>query len=181
MNIPELLLPVGNFDCLKAAVQNGADAVYLGASNFNARNSATNFDYEELERAIDYAHLRNVKVHLTLNTLIKNEEFEEAIKLAKLGTADDYKPSIEGAEVNFNQSFIVAKKEVSGTDVKYKYYVRLIETKNSKNYGIELEEVNSLSKDSYKTNIDSITIPPTATSLNELVSTLGCTTVNYPA
>lgn len=104
-----------------------------------------------------------------------------AIKLAKLGTADDYKPSIEGAEVNFQQSFIVAKKEVSGTDVKYKYYVRLIETKNSKNYGIELEEVNSLSKDSYKTNIDSITIPPTATSLNELVSTLGCTTVNYPA
>ena len=83
MNIPELLLPVGNFDCLKAAVQNGADAVYLGASNFNARNSATNFDYEELERAIDYAHLSNVKVHLTLNTLIKNEEFEEAIKLAK--------------------------------------------------------------------------------------------------
>ena len=83
MNIPELLLPVGNFDCLKAAVQNGADAVYLGASNFNARNSATNFDLEELEKAVDYAHLRNVKVHLTLNTLIKNEEFEEALKLAK--------------------------------------------------------------------------------------------------
>ena len=83
MNIPELLLPVGNFDCLKAAVQNGADAVYLGASNFNARNSATNFDYEELEKAVDYAHLRNVKVHLTLNTLIKNEEFEAAVSLAK--------------------------------------------------------------------------------------------------
>ena len=83
MNIPELLLPVGNFDCLKAAVQNGADAVYLGASNFNARNSATNFDLEELEKAVDYAHLRNVKVHLTLNTLIKNEEFKDAVNLAK--------------------------------------------------------------------------------------------------
>lgn len=82
MNKPELLLPVGNFECLKAAVQNGADAVYLGSSNFNARNSATNFDLDELEKAIDYAHLRNVKVHLTLNTLIKNEEFEDAIKLA---------------------------------------------------------------------------------------------------
>lgn len=83
MNKPELLLPVGNFECLKAAVQNGADAVYLGASNFNARNSATNFDLEELEKAVDYAHLRNVKVHLTLNTLIKNNEFEEAVNIAK--------------------------------------------------------------------------------------------------
>lgn len=79
----ELLVPVGDFDCLKAAVQNGADAVYLGSSNFNARNSATNFDIDELKKAIDYAHLRNVQVHLTLNTLIKNSEFEDAINLAK--------------------------------------------------------------------------------------------------
>ena len=83
MNNPELLLPVGNFDCLKAAIQNGADAVYLGASTFNARNSATNFDFDELEQAVNYAHIRNVKVHLTLNTLIKNNEFEEAVSLAK--------------------------------------------------------------------------------------------------
>ena len=66
----ELLVPVGNFDCLKAAVQNGADAVYLGASVFSARSSATNFSLSELEEAIDYAHLRNVQVHLALNTLI---------------------------------------------------------------------------------------------------------------
>lgn len=78
----ELLSPVGDFDCLKAAVQNGANAVYLGAANFNARYSATNFSIEELEKAIDYAHLRNVKVFLTLNTLIKNEEFESALELA---------------------------------------------------------------------------------------------------
>lgn len=83
MNKIELLLPAGDFECLKAAVQNGADAVYLGSSHFNARNSATNFDMEELERAINYAHLRNVKVHLTLNTLIKNDELISAINLAK--------------------------------------------------------------------------------------------------
>ena len=73
MNKTELLIPVGDFDCLKAAVQNGADAVYLGSSNFNARSSATNFDIDKLKEAINYAHLRNVQVHLTLNTLIKNK------------------------------------------------------------------------------------------------------------
>ncbi len=78
----ELLSPVGDFECLKAAVQNGADAVYLGAADFNARYSAKNFNIEELEQAINYSHLRNVKVFLTLNTLIKNEEFESALELA---------------------------------------------------------------------------------------------------
>ena len=78
----ELLSPVGDFECLKAAVQNGANAVYLGSSEFNARYSAKNFNLEELEQAINYAHLRNVKVFLTLNTLIKNDELEDAIDLA---------------------------------------------------------------------------------------------------
>ena len=78
----EILSPVGDFECLKAAVQNGADAVYLGASEFNARYSAKNFTIEELEEAINYAHLRNVKVFLTLNTLVKNEELNNAINLA---------------------------------------------------------------------------------------------------
>ncbi|MCI8833314.1 MAG: U32 family peptidase [Clostridia bacterium] len=78
----ELLCPVGNFDCLKAAVQNGADAVYLGASNFSARASATNFSFEELKQAIEYAHIRDVKVHLALNTLIKNNELDSALSLA---------------------------------------------------------------------------------------------------
>lgn len=82
MNKPELLSPVGDFECLKAAVQNGADAVYFGAGNFNARARATNFSGEALKEAIMYAKLRNVKTNLTLNTLIKNEEFEEAVKLA---------------------------------------------------------------------------------------------------
>ena len=78
----ELLSPVGDFECLKAAVQNGANAVYLGAANFNARYSAKNFSIEDLEEAINYAHLRNVKVFLTLNTLIKNQELNNAIDLA---------------------------------------------------------------------------------------------------
>lgn len=79
----ELLIPVGDFDCLVAAVQNGADTVYFGSSLFNARQSATNFDIDELEKAIDYAKLRNVKTNLTLNTLIKDNEFEDAVNIAK--------------------------------------------------------------------------------------------------
>ena len=82
MTLPELLSPVGDFECLKAAVQNGADAVYFGASSFNARASAKNFDEIELKNVINYAKLRNVKTNLTLNTLIKNNEFSEAVKIA---------------------------------------------------------------------------------------------------
>lgn len=81
-NIIELLSPVGDFNCLKAAVQNGANSVYFGANAFNARYSATNFNLEDLKQAIQYAKIRNVKTHLTLNTLIKNEEFNSAIELA---------------------------------------------------------------------------------------------------
>lgn len=79
----ELLSPVGDFECLKAAVQNGANSVYFGGNLFNARASASNFDYDELEKAINYCALRNVKTHLTLNTLIKDSEFEDAVLLAK--------------------------------------------------------------------------------------------------
>lgn len=78
----ELLSPVGDFDCLKAAVQNGADSVYFGGSLFNARYNAHNFDADELKQAIQYAKLRNVKVDFTLNTLIKNNEFADAVELA---------------------------------------------------------------------------------------------------
>jgi len=79
----ELLSPVGDFECLKAAVQNGADAVYFGAGSFNARAFASNFDDEALENAINYAKLRGVKTNLTLNTLIKNNEMKDAIELAR--------------------------------------------------------------------------------------------------
>lgn len=79
----ELLSPVGDFDCLKAAVQNGADAVYFGANIFSARAFASNFDDDTLAKAIDYAKIRGVKTNLTLNTLIKNDEMHNAIALAK--------------------------------------------------------------------------------------------------
>ena len=79
----ELLAPVGNFECLKAAVQNGADAVYFGSSSFSARAFANNFDNNELVKAIEYAKLRGVKTHLTLNTLLKNSELKDALLLAK--------------------------------------------------------------------------------------------------
>lgn len=79
----KLLSPVGDFECLKAAVQNGADSVYFGGSLFNARHEATNFNKDELKNAIRYAKLRNVNVDFTLNTLIKDEEFSSAVDLAK--------------------------------------------------------------------------------------------------
>ena len=78
----ELLSPAGDFECLKAAVQNGADSVYLAGSLFNARASASNFDNDSLKDAIRYAKLRNVKINFALNTLIKDDEFEDAINLA---------------------------------------------------------------------------------------------------
>lgn len=79
----ELLSPVGDFECLKAAVQNGADSVYFGADMFSARAFAHNFNLENLEKAIQYAKIRGVKTNLTLNTLIKDDEFESALLLAK--------------------------------------------------------------------------------------------------
>ena len=88
----ELLSPVGDYNCLKAAVQNGANAVYLGVSDFNARNSATNFTLEDLKSAINYSHLRNVKVYLTLNTLIKNSEISNVVNIAK----NAYENGIDG-------------------------------------------------------------------------------------
>lgn len=78
---PELLAPAGGMEALIAAVENGADAVYLGARAFSARGYASNFSEEELEKAIDYAHLRGVKIYVTVNTLLKEEEMESALIL----------------------------------------------------------------------------------------------------
>ncbi len=81
MNKVELLSPAGNFECLKAAINNGANAVYLGGKNFSARAFANNFSEEELIEAVKYAHLRNVKIYVTLNTLLTEKEFNNAIKM----------------------------------------------------------------------------------------------------
>lgn len=79
----DLLSPVGDFDCLKAAVQNGANSVYFGANLFSARAYASNFNLEQLKEAILYAKSRGVKTNLTLNTLVTDNEFSEAFELAK--------------------------------------------------------------------------------------------------
>ena len=91
----EILAPVGNLESLKSAINNGADAVYLGAKSFNARGGVENFSFESLKEAVEYAHLFNVKVYLTLNTLIKDEEMKEALNI------------VENALVNCVDAFIV--------------------------------------------------------------------------
>lgn len=73
----ELLAPAGNINIFKAVIEAGADAVYVGGSMFGARAYANNFNEEELLYAIDYAHLKGVKVYLTVNTLLKNDEIEK--------------------------------------------------------------------------------------------------------
>ena len=75
----ELLVPAGNMDCLKAAIMAGCDAVYLGGNSFGARNYAVNFDNEQLIEAINYAHLYGVKVYVTVNTLIYEDEVKRFI------------------------------------------------------------------------------------------------------
>ena len=76
----ELLAPAGSMDALRAAVQSGANAVYLGSGPFNARQNAKNFTLDELPDAVRYCHVRGVQVHLTLNTLVTDRELEQAAK-----------------------------------------------------------------------------------------------------
>ena len=78
----ELLSPAGSMESVIAAVQNGADAIYLGYGDFNARRNAKNFTREELASAVSYCHLRGCKVHLTLNTLLTDRELAGAAELA---------------------------------------------------------------------------------------------------
>jgi putative protease len=80
MNKIELLSPAGSMESLIAAINNGADAIYLGGSKFSARAYASNFDNETMMKALDYAHSYNVKVYVTMNTLLKQNELKEALK-----------------------------------------------------------------------------------------------------
>ena len=75
----ELLAPAGSFEAFIAAINNGADAVYLGGELYSARQSAANFGESELKAAIEYAHLRDKKVYAAVNTLIDNREFGPAL------------------------------------------------------------------------------------------------------
>ncbi len=79
----ELLAPAGSMEALRAAVQNGANAVYLGCGQFNARQSAKNFTPQQLGEAVKYCHIRGVQVHLTLNTLVSDKETADAAALIR--------------------------------------------------------------------------------------------------
>ena len=87
--VPELLAPAGSYDALKSAIANGADAIYLGLKENNARMGAENFDFETLKNAVSYAHSYGVKVFLTLNTLLTSNQLDaaayNALYAAKLG------------------------------------------------------------------------------------------------
>ena len=73
----EILAPAGSIESLRAAVKCGANAVYLGGKVLNARRNASNFSDDELAQAVEYCHARNVKVYLTLNTLVSDSELEK--------------------------------------------------------------------------------------------------------
>ena len=82
----ELLAPAGSFEALRAAVQNGADAVYLGYGDFNARRNAKNFTEEEFRAAVAYCRARDVRVYLTLNTLLFDRELADAARVVALAS-----------------------------------------------------------------------------------------------
>ncbi len=82
----ELLSPAGSPEAVIAAVQNGADAIYLGLEGFNARRGAKNFNPEEFEKAMRYCRIRGCKVYVTLNTLINDREIEDALSSARLAS-----------------------------------------------------------------------------------------------
>lgn len=79
----ELLAPAGNYESLVAAVENGADAIYIGGKHFNARRQAENFDDYVFRKSVEYAKIRNVKIYLTINILISDNEIEQALEFAR--------------------------------------------------------------------------------------------------
>lgn len=109
-NKVELLSPAGNMLSLKAAVNSGANAVYLGTTKLNARMSAENFNEENIESSIKYAKLRNVKVYITLNTLVYNEEIEYLVNTAN-------KLHSFGADAIIVQDFGVLNSLINNTKI----------------------------------------------------------------
>ena len=83
MKEKELLCPVGNFEALKEAIYNGADAVYLGGKKFGARKFANNFNNEEMIEAIKFVHFYHKKIYVTVNTLLFNDEIDECLEYIK--------------------------------------------------------------------------------------------------
>lgn len=110
---PELLSPAGDWDCLLAAVTNGADAVYLGIREFNARLNAHNFSLEELGRALSYCHMHGIRVYLTLNTLVKNHELKRFFNVLSRA----YTLGIDGVIIQHISFLYIIKNSFSGLRV----------------------------------------------------------------
>ena len=129
----ELLAPAGSMEAFYAALKNGADAVYLGGKLFNARNFAKNFDIEDIKNVVRYAHVRNVKVYVTVNILISDQEFEMAIDFIKelylanvdgiiiqdIGLINVVSKLFKGLEIHASTQMTIYNK--SGADFLKKY------------------------------------------------------------
>lgn len=125
MKKPELLAPAGNMECLRAAVLAGCDAVYLGGYTFGARSYATNFSNEEIIEAVNYCHLRKVKVYVTVNTLIYEDKFDmcisyvdflhrnnvDALIVQDLGLADYIRKVYPNMEIHASTQMHIHNKE----------------------------------------------------------------------
>lgn len=110
---PELLSPAGNWDCLVAAIANGADVVYLGTREFNARTHAQNFSLEELGKAINYSHSHGVRVYLTMNILVKNHEIGHFLNIL----SQAYTLGIDGVIIQHISFLDILKKNFPGLNV----------------------------------------------------------------
>ena len=123
----ELLAPAGSIESLYAAINNGADAVYLGGSKFSARAYASNFDNETMKKAVDYCHSYGVKIYVTMNTLIKEKELNEAIKyvgyLYEIGVGDICESDLSDEEIMMEVSNrkLHANRKKKLQKEKYKY------------------------------------------------------------
>lgn len=113
MNNIELLAPAGSMESLYAAVNNGADAVYLGGDKFSARAYASNFDNENMEQAIDYAHSYGIKVYVTINILMKEQEIYEALEYAKFL----YSIGVDALLIQDVGLFKLIKEEIEGVEL----------------------------------------------------------------
>ncbi len=109
-NSLELLAPAGNFESFYAAINNGANAVYLGLSDFNARMKADNFNTSNIKEVCDYAHLRNVKVYVTVNILIKDEEYDSLLDMIEVA----YKANVDAFLIQDLAVAAILKKNFPG-------------------------------------------------------------------
>ncbi|MBD7910090.1 DUF3656 domain-containing U32 family peptidase [Clostridium cibarium] len=151
----ELLAPAGSMESLYAAINNGADAVYLGGSKFSARAYASNFDNENMKIAVDYCHSYGVKIYVTMNTILKEKELKEAVKYAgylyeigvdaliiqDLGLLKLIKENYKDFEVHASTQMTIHNGE-GALYFKEKGFTRIVLSRE-----LSLEEIKHISKD----------------------------------